>query len=99
MAKYRADDDWREVSFGFIGGDNKAYMDASVLTWVNRAKKLHEKYPEQTKLVVNKDGSIHLTFPIDWCKFPSPKKVMSEENKRKASERMKKMKNKGEENE
>lgn len=84
------DGDWREVSISFIGGDTKAYLTASVLKWANKAKKLHEKYPEDTKLIVNNDGSVHLTFPIEWCKFPSPRKQMSKENKAKAAERMKK---------
>lgn len=66
-----------------------ASLTSSVRKYTNKAIKLHDSYPEQTKLYTNEDGSIYLQFPSEWIKFPSPKKTMTEENKIKAAERMK----------
>lgn len=69
--------------------DGIASLTSSILRYSNKAKKLAQAYPDQVYLVENKDGSIYMQFPMEWIKFPSPKKQMSDENKLKAAERMK----------
>lgn len=77
----------KEIAINYFEG-GIASLSTSILKYCNKAKKLAEDYPSQVKLYTNKDGSIYITFPPDWIKFPSPKKTMSEENKLKAAERM-----------
>lgn len=77
----------KEIAISYFEG-GIASLSTSIFKYCNKAKKLAEDYPNQVKLYTNKDGSIYITFPPDWIKFPSPKKIMSEENKLKAAERM-----------
>ena len=70
--------------------DGVASLTASIRKYINKAIKLNNAHPEETKLYQNEDGSVYLQFPSNWIKFPSPPKKMTEENKIKASERMKK---------
>lgn len=74
-----------------------ASVSTSILRYCNKAKKLAQDYPDEVELYINKDGSVYMTFPPEWIKFPSPKKTMSEENKIKAAERMLKARNKKDE--
>lgn len=77
---------------------------ASVTTSIRRHKnkllKLHEKYPKETKLYENNDGSIYMLFPLDWFRLPNPinRKPLTEEQKKQAAERMKKARDKKKEN-
>lgn len=61
----------------------------SIRKYITKAKKLAESRPDEVNLITNEDGSVYLTFPADWIKFPSPKKQISEENKAKMAERLK----------
>ena len=79
----------RELSISYVE-NGVASLSSSILRYTNKAKKLAEQYPEITKLYENTDGSIYMQFPSDWIKMPSPKKQVSEENKIKAAERLKK---------
>lgn len=76
------------------GEGTVASLSTSFLKYCNKAKKLAEDYPGQVEIYTNKDGSVYITFPPEWIKFPSPKKIMTEENKIKAAERMKKAREK-----
>lgn len=67
-----------------------ASLTASILKYKNKALKLAQKYPNEVKCYVNNDGSVYLTFPPDWIKFPAPKKSVSAETRTKAAERLKK---------
>ncbi len=71
-----------------------ASLSSSIKKFSNRAIKLANQYPNETKITINEDGTVYLVFPSEWIKFPSPKKAMSEENKIKAAERMKKAREK-----
>lgn len=77
----------KEIVINYFEG-GVASLSTSILRYCNKAKKMAEDYPEQVKLYTNNDGSVYITFPPEWIKFPSPKKIMSEENKLKAAERM-----------
>lgn len=53
-----------------------------------KVKKLADKYPEEVEIVKeNSDGSIVAHLPLSYIKISHPK-IMSEENKIKAAERM-----------
>lgn len=78
----------REFCINYAEG-GIASLTSSIKRYANKAKKLAEKFPNETKLYENKDGSVYLIFPCEWIKFPSPKKVISDENRQKASERLK----------
>lgn len=71
-----------------------ASLTSSITKFTNKAIKLHESHPNETKIYINNDGSVCLQFPPEWIKFPSPPRTMTEENKFKASERMKKAREK-----
>lgn len=88
----------REIGIEYYEG-GIASVSTSILKYKNMAKRLAEKYPDKVTLLENKEGSIYMIFPPEWIKFPAPKKTMSEENKVKAANRMKKMKEKKNEKE
>ena len=67
-----------------------ASVTSSILRYSNKIKKLAKAHSEETKLWENEDGSVYMQFPAEWIKLPSPKKQVTEENRLKAIERMKK---------
>lgn len=88
----------REIGIGYYEG-GIASVSTSILKYKNMAKKLAEKYPDEVTLLENMDGSIYMIFPPEWIRFPAPKKNMSEENKIKAANRLKKIREKKNEKE
>lgn len=63
--------------------------------WINRIKKLHSAYPDDVKVIAeNNDGSICAKLPIKYLKISAPKKI-SEEQRKAASERFKKLREEG----
>lgn len=83
----------REFCLDYAEG-GVASVSASIRKYINKAIKLHEAYPDETQLYVNKDGTVYLQFPAKWIKFPAPPKTMTEENKIKAAERMRRAREK-----
>mgnify|MGYP003291852749 CR=1 FL=1 len=67
-----------------------ASVTSSILRYSNKIKKLAKTHLEETKLWENEDGSVYMQFPAEWIKLPSPKKQVTEKNRLKAIERMKK---------
>lgn len=63
--------------------------------YVNKIKKFAKDYPDVVKYIENKDGSVCATMPIEWFKFPSPKRTreMTEEQKEELAERMRQARN------
>ena len=56
--------------------------------YATKVRKLAEQYPDEVKIIhVNNDGSIVAHLPLSYIKISHPK-IMSEENKIKAAERM-----------
>lgn len=56
--------------------------------YATKVRKLAEQYPDEVKIIhVNNDGSIVSHLPLSYIKISHPK-IMSEENKIKAAERM-----------
>lgn len=56
--------------------------------YITKIRKLAEKFPEECQIThENKDGSIVAHIPTKWIKINNPQRVMTEEEKRLASER------------
>ena len=85
----------KELDIGYIEGNKIASLSSSILKFTNKAKKLAEEYPDQVKLYTNEDGTIYMTFPVDWIRFPKPKttRILTEEDKQKLAERMENARN------
>ena len=79
----------KEFAISYAEG-GVATLTSSIRRFTNKAIALAEAHPEDTKLHINSDGSVYLQFPEEWIKMPAPKRQMSEENKEKAAQRMKK---------
>ena len=78
----------KEIALTYTEGGH-ASMTTSIRRFITKAKKLEKTHPNEVNLLTNEDGSVFMTFPADWIKFPAPKKKVSDENKAKAAERMK----------
>lgn len=84
-----SDDFGNENVIEWISGDKKASLGLSQKRWVNRLKKLAEAHPESVDIYENTDGSIFAYVPLSWIKV-SPPRQMTDEQKQKAGERMRK---------
>ena len=59
--------------------------------WITKIKKLNQSNPDDVEIIAeNKDGSICARLPIKYLKISTPRKV-SDEQRQKASERFKKL--------
>ena len=59
--------------------------------WITKIKKLSQSNPDDVEIIAeNKDGSICARLPIKYLKISAPRKV-SDEQRQKASERFKKL--------
>ena len=59
--------------------------------WITKIKKLSQSNPDDVEIIAeNKDGSICAKLPIKYLKISAPRKV-SDEQRQKASERFKKL--------
>lgn len=59
--------------------------------WITKIKKLSQSNPNDVEIIAeNKDGSICAKLPIKYLKISAPRKV-SDEQRQKASERFKKL--------
>ena len=57
--------------------------------YITKIRKLAEKFPEECQIThENKDGSIVAHIPTKWIKINNPQRVMTEEEKRLAAERI-----------
>ena len=83
--------DLKETTTNTIGGDKTFTMSSSEQKWINKINKLHDQYPNEVTITnVDPDGTIMAEIPLTYFKISHPK-VMSEENKQKASNRFKQM--------
>lgn len=85
----------RETVICRAEGIGFASISSSEKKFISKIKKLGNKYPNDTKLIENPDGSVYLQFPIEWIKMPNPPRQMSEEAREKAAERMRGLRNNG----
>jgi len=83
--------DLRETAFNYIVGDETGTFFSAELKWINKIEKLAEERPDEVQITYrNDDRSIVATVPVKYFKI-SPPRFVSEENRRKMSERFKKM--------
>jgi len=58
--------------------------------YITKIKKLAEQHPNDVRIMEeNKDGSILCQFPLRYLKINNPSRVMTEEQKAAAAERLK----------
>lgn len=62
--------------------------------WVTKMEKLYTEHSDEMELYKNPDGSVLVHFPLSWVKV-SPKRKVSEEQKKAASERFAKLRAEG----
>ena len=84
-----------ETNFEFTDVDNRACFSSSMKKWVNKAKKLAEKYPNEVRIAaMNDDGSICINCPSSWFRISPTNKnkvsrpPMTEEQRAAAAERL-----------
>lgn len=72
----------------FIKDEKRATVTFSQRKFKTKIRKLEESHPEECQIVAeNKDGSICAHIPVSWVHI-YPERKLSEEQKEKASERM-----------
>ena len=75
----------------FLNNQHQITVSFYMSKWINKVKKLKEEHPDDVKILAeNEDGSICARLPIKYLKISAPRKV-SEEQRRAASERFKKL--------
>lgn len=76
----------------WYSGDKTVSCTFSQNKYVNKIKKLAADCPEECHIdVENDDGSIVASFPLAWVKIHRPqKRVMTEEQKRRTADRLRK---------
>lgn len=86
-------DRYSETVVEFYDENNHLTVSTGKRKYINKIKKYAEKYPELVSFVENQDGSICATMPIEWFKFPSPKKTkeLTDEQRAELAERVKKV--------
>ena len=82
----------KENNIEWLNGQEVVTVTLSQGRYINRVKKLAQKYKEVEILAENEDGSIVAHIPLKFIKMSAPKQ-MSEEQKERARERLKAMHN------
>jgi len=82
--------DFKENNIEWITGDSTIAVTLTSQRHITKIRKLAERKPEEVKIVTNKDGSIYATLPLSYLKF-NPPKDLTEEQKEKLREQVKKM--------
>ena len=89
---------------GYLTEDEgRAWFSSDEKKWKNRIMKLAEEYPEQVKITVypeDNDGCINAWIPAKWIRVKPPvKRNLTEEQRMAMSERLKKAREAGNEDE
>jgi len=53
----------------WFNGEKIAELSITQKSYIKQIKKLKDKYPDDVKLVENKDGSIFATLPVEWIQI------------------------------
>lgn len=93
-----------ETAMGYLTEDEgRAWFSSDEKKWKNRIMKLAEEYPEQVKITVypeDNDGCINAWIPAKWIRVKPPiKRNLTDEQRMAMSERMKKAREAGNEDE
>lgn len=93
-----------ETAMGYLTEDEgRAWFSSDERKWRNRIMKLAEEYPEQVKITVypeDNDGCINAWIPAKWIRVKPPvKRNLTDEQRMAMSERLKKAREAGNEDE
>jgi hypothetical protein len=81
-----------ETAYNQTNESKTAELSTNERTWTNKILKLAEKHPDQVRIIEHPDdnyGVLLAEFPKSWFKISPPRKrVMSEEQKAAAAERL-----------
>jgi hypothetical protein len=86
-----ASDYSRENVIGWYKDSEIATVTFSQGRYISKIKKLAEKYPDDVKILENSDGTILAYIPVKAIHISIRNTEMSDEQKKAASERLKKM--------
>lgn len=74
----------------FLKNSSVATVTFSQGKYISKIRKLAEKFPDDCQITYeNEDGSIVAHIPVKWIKINNPQRVMTEEERKRASERFK----------
>ena len=80
--------DFRDNNVEWINGGDRATASFYGKKYINRIKRLAEKYPEEVDYKENEDGSIICHFPVRYVKISRPvQRELTEEQRQQAAER------------
>ena len=93
-----------ETAMGYLTEDEgRAWFSSDEKKWKKRIMKLEEEYPEQVKITVypeDNDGCINAWIPAKWIRVKPPvKRNLTDEQRMAMSERLKKAREAGNEDE
>ena len=80
--------DLNENGIEWVTGDDTISCSFSQKKYVNKVKSLAKKFPDQVKVIENKDGSIFAKLPLSAFKLSISSRVFTEEEKEKIRERL-----------
>lgn len=89
MTKYHMKKCERETIININDAENVASLSTSQQWMKNKIKKLAEKRPGEVEIIENDEYILFAKFPKKWIRI-SPTRVVSEEQRMKAAERLKK---------
>lgn len=90
-----------ETAINRLQGDDFCAVFTAERKYINRLKELANEYPNEVKIqYINDDGSISAKVPSNWFRFVKPpaKRNYTEEQRKAMGERMKKAREKKDEN-
>lgn len=80
--------DFRDNNIEWVQGDTIVTASFHAKKYINKVKRLAEKYPDEVDYKENKDGTIVCHFPLRYVKISRPAvRELTEEQKQAASER------------
>lgn len=74
----------------WLTGDNRASVTFPAGKFARRIIALHDKYPDEIDLVLNKDNSVWAKIPLEYVTIRKPKTVnLTDEQRKERAEKMK----------
>lgn len=81
-----------ETCFNYCNKE-KAYFSSDERKFINKVHRLQEKYPEQVRIIAEpeeNDGCIYCELPVEWLYVKPPvKRVLTDEQRKELSDRIK----------
>ena len=83
-----------ETCFNYCNKE-KAYFSSDERKFINKVHRLQEKYPEQVRIIAEpeeNDGCIYCELPVEWLYVKPPvKRVLTDEQRKELSDRIKRV--------